>query len=89
MENLLQPYSIILYYVGKACQGQMSTLSYVLLMNRPIKLVFVPGELFKSRLIFDYKPTLEWSSGSCLLTNYRLDWRGLPGTNVLAYLTSY
>ncbi len=55
--------------------------------------MFVPGKPFQPSLIFvGNARTQEWSTDSyysrvcCGLTNIRLGWKGLPGTNPLAYL---
>ncbi len=46
--------------------------------------MFVPGKPFQSSLIFARKAGA-YRSKLALLTNNRLVWKGLPGTNTLAY----
>ena len=59
------------------------------------KLVFVPGKLFPTRLVFTVKGGAYPSEtpfcfstqgvGTALLSNIRLEWKFLPGTNTLPY----
>jgi hypothetical protein len=48
-----------------------------------------PGKAFQPSIMFAGKARVAWvtslGSAVALLTNIRLDWKGLPGTNTLAY----
>ncbi len=82
-----RPYKQTLAQAGKACQGQNSTLLRII-VNYGLKKYFItltPGEIFLNFNLLELTNFCKKLECLVLPANIRLCWRGLPGTNTLAY----